>query len=369
MIAIWGETQELADKTARELGIDFATSNMDEVLLHKDVGLLMILSQPVFHSQIAVKALGIGKHVYVHPPCSINPGETLRMVQAACYYPSLISVVGHGLRSLPAFIEMRRLIRDGYVGNRVSYCDVKLSTTSLIGSNANYSWKCSESMGGGVLNQYGAHVVDLLLFLTGEKAASIHGVIKTLETTTAKINGIRRITADDVAAISYETSTGCLVTINLNSQCNAFSQTVTVQGDHGSLVMRDGSLYGFKKSNGGKEEILHMNNNSTNTITTTKKLIEVDGDDGGGLPDLYVQGFVRMISNMKLLFAELKNDAVHNGGVNSANNDQESTNHHLKLLQSHNLSSFEEAFYVSNVLEAVHKSAREKCWTRVPEVS
>jgi predicted dehydrogenase len=54
------------------------------------------------------------------------------MVQAAAYYPSLVAVVGHGLRALPAAVEMKRLLQDGYVGQTISHCDVRLSTPRYI---------------------------------------------------------------------------------------------------------------------------------------------------------------------------------------------------------------------------------------------
>ena len=42
---------------------------------------------PSHHSQIAVKALGIGKHVAVQSPGGLSQEESMRMVQAAQYYP------------------------------------------------------------------------------------------------------------------------------------------------------------------------------------------------------------------------------------------------------------------------------------------
>ena len=59
---------------------------MDDVLLHKDVGLLIILSPPQTHAQIAVKALGIGKHVYVSAPCSISTAQVHRYVVRTVTY-------------------------------------------------------------------------------------------------------------------------------------------------------------------------------------------------------------------------------------------------------------------------------------------
>ncbi len=36
---------------------------------------------------------GIGKHVAVQPPAALGQNETLRVVQAAQYYPALLSVM------------------------------------------------------------------------------------------------------------------------------------------------------------------------------------------------------------------------------------------------------------------------------------
>ena len=56
--AIWGRTNEEAAATAFALDIPFATNRIDDVLLRKDVDLILILCSPLHHSQIAVKALG-----------------------------------------------------------------------------------------------------------------------------------------------------------------------------------------------------------------------------------------------------------------------------------------------------------------------
>ena len=59
--------------------------------LPKDVDLIVVACPPSQHSQIAVKALGIGKHVAVQSPGGLNQDEAMRMVQAAQYYPRLVN--------------------------------------------------------------------------------------------------------------------------------------------------------------------------------------------------------------------------------------------------------------------------------------
>jgi len=105
--ALWGRTQDQAEDVARDLEISFCTNKVDEVLLHKGVDLVFIHCPPHLQSPIAVKALGIGKHVICGTPAGPSQLDALKMVNAAQYYPSLMSLMCNGLRFLPCFIKMR----------------------------------------------------------------------------------------------------------------------------------------------------------------------------------------------------------------------------------------------------------------------
>lgn len=125
--AIWGRTIREAEEAAKLLNISFYTNKIDDVLLKKDVDLVFIVCPPHLHSQISVKALGIGKHVVCERPMGLGQVDALKMVRGSQYYPSLISLVNYSLRFLPAFIEMKRRINEEYLG--------PVKNTSLIGMN------------------------------------------------------------------------------------------------------------------------------------------------------------------------------------------------------------------------------------------
>ena len=103
------------------------------------------------------------------------------MVQAAQYYPSLISIAVYGLRFLPAFVKAKEILcqlgEDNRIG-QVTLCDVRINSPNLIGSNETYSWACDDHMGGGILNQFGSHVIDVLQYLTNFKATRVHGTLR-----------------------------------------------------------------------------------------------------------------------------------------------------------------------------------------------
>lgn len=50
------------------------------------------------------------------------------MMSAAQYYPKLLSIMGNVLRFLPAFVRMKELLEEGYVGELL-VCEAQVCTT------------------------------------------------------------------------------------------------------------------------------------------------------------------------------------------------------------------------------------------------
>jgi len=79
-----------------------------------------------------------------------------------------------------------------------------------------YDWVCDELMGGGVLNMYGAIIVDLIAFLTRKRATSVNGMLRTYARQTEHINGHRLITSDDFCSFQMELNDDACATVTVN---------------------------------------------------------------------------------------------------------------------------------------------------------
>ena len=187
--AVWSRIQSDAETVASCHNIPFCTTHVDEVLLRKGVGFIIICTPPGLHSQIAVKALGIGKHVLCLAPGGLNQSECLRMVQAGQYYPSLMAVLAYSLRFHPSISTMRDMISEGYVGENINLVDMRISCGSLL--DTDYSWLCDASMGGGVVALLASHLIDLLTFLQLGRVTRVHANLNTMTRTTDNIKGIK----------------------------------------------------------------------------------------------------------------------------------------------------------------------------------
>lgn len=333
--AIWGRTLREAKETANAQNVAFYTNVIDEVLLRKDVDLVFIVCQPFLHAEISVKALGIGKHVVCDKPAGLHQTDSMKMVRAAQYYPTLISLVNHPLRFLPAFTQMRRCLQDGLIGSlgEVVLMDVRVQMGTLFPEK--YNWMCDAQMGGGALNLVGS-VVDLVHFLLQQQAIRVHGVLRAYTKTTPSINGIRQITAPDFCNFQMELASGTLVTVALHSHTvptKSFSQEVLVYGSKGHLVVRGGDLFVLKESQ-QKEEAVYVDVQDLH-VSTNNSL----------LPRPYIKGLCKMVGALKEAFNSKESSWIK-APVSTA-------------------ATFEDGLYVQAVVEAIRKSNETRQWQRV----
>ncbi|XP_053079146.1 glucose-fructose oxidoreductase domain-containing protein 1 isoform X2 [Acinonyx jubatus] len=235
---------------------------------------------------------GIGKNVICDR--TATPLDAFRMMSAAHYYPKLMSIMGNVLRFLPAFVRMKQLIEEGYVGELL-VCEVQVHGGSLLGKK--YNWSCDDLMGGGGLHSVGTYIIDLLTFLTGQKAVKVHGLLKTFVKQTDHIKGIRQITSDDFCTFQMVLEGGvcCTVTLNFNVP-GEFKQDVTVVGSAGRLLAVGTDLYGQRNSAPEQELLLQDATPVSNSLLPEKAFSDI--------PAPYLRGTIKMMQAVRQAFQD-----------------------------------------------------------------
>ena len=310
---IWANTEEKAKTLASIMDIPFYTSKLDELLLHNDVDIVCVCGSPHQFAEVAFKSLSIGKHVLCSAPAGLNLRDAKRMVDAAEYYPQLLSLLSHPLRFLKSFIKAREYIADGYCGDLL-VCECSLHTGNLVGSK--YDWHCDQSMGGGVLHSYGCHIIDIISFIVNEHACEAQGYLQTFVKHTRSMPGFRQITSDDYCSFHLRYPSGMHANVTLNSHMpKQFSQEILIVGTKGCLKIANGNLEGRTKDMDRSKDItFNTDNEQINT-----NIIDVEYQ----LPDIYLKGLVSLIEGMKSAFQSTQNtdrrNADHNQIVAAAN--------------------------------------------------
>jgi predicted dehydrogenase len=180
-------------------------------LLTRDLDAIAICTPPDSHSQIALAALGAGRHVLVEKPPALTVEEAERLTAAIPL--GLVGACGFNLRGHRLVRRARALIGAGTIGRPRSVHGVFLTPPA-----ASPGWRAVPDRGGDPLLDRAIHHVDLWRFLL----------------------------ADDVVESSVSPVAGGLAVAGrlaggahgrADALDGASSQTIRVEGDEGRLTL------------------------------------------------------------------------------------------------------------------------------------
>jgi len=288
--AICGPTDESAKSLANELKLSFHTSKIQELLLHNEVDIVCVSGTPHQYADVCTKALSIGKHVFSSAPAGLTLNDANDMLSKAQYYPKLLSVLNHPLRFLNAYSEAKRLIKQGQIGD-VLICECSIHTKSLIGNS--FDWHCDANMGGGVLQTYGCHIIDILTFLMDQKATQAHGIVETFVKQTEQMPNFRQISSDDFCSFQLKYPSGARACATLNSHMpNSFMQVLMIVGSKGYLKIVNCDLSG-QVSGSDSIQCLYTEEQGDRSLYSSFEDL---------LPGMYLLGCEQLIEGIKLAF-------------------------------------------------------------------
>lgn len=364
--ALWTPSLEVTVQFAAEHEIPFAANRPDEVLLRKEVEMIIITDRPSIHSQIAVKALGIGKHVLCDSPAALTNADAYKMVQAAQYYPQLLSLVGYGMRQLEVFRKAKSLVKDGFLGSP-AVCEVVVRCGALF--KTEFDWLWDYPMGGGVLNIVGSHVIDLISYIFDCKAVRVQGLVRSLRRTFKDEESFagychRKLNAEDFASFLMKFDDDDIsATVTLNSLCDGqFYQEIYLCGPEGQLCAKNVELYG--RSKGSDEFGLIFKELDDDPVPFTAKVNNTCSAGGGGVPKFYADTFLKVCEKLSQILPSFV--------VNTPNNNNPDTNNSQKnnlAACATEIAGFEDAQYVRAVIDAVRHSSYKGDWVKVEMLS
>ena len=164
VVAVFDPDPIAADIFARNFSGPKKVSSYDD-LLCKSTELIILVSPPEFHMQQAIDALASGIAVHCEKPLATSVMDGERMVEAAARYNRLLSV-GLMRRQFAATRSIRELLKAKFLGD-VTSIDV-FEGGPFDWPVASLDYFTRRQSGGGVLQDIGTHVIDLLRWWLGE---------------------------------------------------------------------------------------------------------------------------------------------------------------------------------------------------------
>jgi predicted dehydrogenase len=252
MTVVVGRHADSVAAAADRLGWQESATDWRQVIERPDIDLVDICTPGDTHAEIAAAALAAGKHVLCEKPMANTVAEAESMAAAAEAASGQQAMVGFTYRRTPAVALAQQMVADGTIGTvrqvRAQYLQDWLSD-----ENSPLTWRMDkEKAGSGALGDIGAHIIDAIEFVTGQKLTGVAGRLETFvkqrpvaaegaggtSIVGAAGSGYGPVTVDDAAVFFGTLESGALAAFEASrfalGRKNAFR--FEINGSDGSLA-------------------------------------------------------------------------------------------------------------------------------------
>ena len=163
------ELRESRRAVAIERGLT-AYDDLDKFLASDDFDIVVVATSNNFHKDMTIRSLRAGKHVICEKPAAMNAAELEEMIAVS-------KETGKYL-----FIHQNRRFDVDFLTVKHAYETGRLGTLRSIESNfaggTLLGWRAFRDHGGGILFDWGVHLIDQIVYLVQEPVASVRAAVR-----------------------------------------------------------------------------------------------------------------------------------------------------------------------------------------------
>ena len=190
------------------------------MLAGEKLDLVVIASPTPFHAEQAAAAFEAGVDVFCDKPIATSLSETESMIASAeAHGRKLMAYQPH--RTYPEGVALKEILKRDLIG------PVYMIKCAMSRWRRRNDWQALKEYGGGMLCNYGAHIIDLLLYLTKSRAKRISCALRTV----ASLGD-----ADDVVKAVIETDSGVILDMDINQAAAWPMERWHVMGERGGAI-------------------------------------------------------------------------------------------------------------------------------------
>jgi len=167
---------KLADYAKRH-GVPMTFLVPSDLIASEAINAVYIATPPDVREAYAMQSMQLGKPVYLEKPMALDLAACKRLQKASVELGVKLSVA-HYRRNLPLFMEVKKLIAQGLIGDIKELSITMLKKTNLAANDPN-NWRVDPSIaGGGYFYDLAPHQIDLVFYFLGNDLKSYSGVSK-----------------------------------------------------------------------------------------------------------------------------------------------------------------------------------------------
>lgn len=243
MTAVSGRDPGKVAAAAAQLGWQEHTTDWRSLIARDDIDLIDVCTPGDSHAEIAIAALGAGKHVLCEKPLANTIDEARAMAAAAVRAEAagVRSMCGFNYRRVPAVALMRRLIADGRIGE-IRHVRAVYLQDWIVDPQFPLVWRLQkDKAGSGALGDIGAHIIDLTQYVTGQLITGVSALTETFVKQRPLVpdaDGTGQVTVDDAALFVARLDGGAVATYEATRFATGRKNglRVEINGSRGSVV-------------------------------------------------------------------------------------------------------------------------------------
>ncbi|HUR87238.1 MAG TPA: Gfo/Idh/MocA family oxidoreductase [Solirubrobacteraceae bacterium] len=232
-VAVWSRRPERARELAEEHGAQLGTADLDELLAHPGLEAVHVATPVALHARFAIAAANRGLHVLCEKPLATTLGEAQALVFAV-QEAGVVGACNYGRRMQETRARVIELVREVVGRPRMALISLVHDDHAEPGSRP-FTWVQDMELGGGRLQGYGVHDLDLLarVFDVEEVAAATEVGVGERESADGTTHAV---TAEDAYAILLRLRGGGLATVSLTSTArHKRGDVLEIHGDAGTV--------------------------------------------------------------------------------------------------------------------------------------
>lgn len=257
LYAVCTAHEETAQAAAEKLGVPRAYGNDKALYADAGVEAALVSVRVPAHYELTKNAIEAGKHVFCEWPLGANTKEAEELA-ALARKRNVRTIVGLQRRASPAYLYMRELVQQGYVG-QVLAVNMMLMNSGVLTRTADRTWQRDGTLGANTLTITFGHMLDAVCMVVGE-LTEVSAIVDTqvpqwFETDTKKYVDV---TSPDNIVVQGRLENGAIVNVYVGVHpYHGSGHRFEVYGRDGTLSMIGGGQGGedlLRKLMGGHKD-------------------------------------------------------------------------------------------------------------------
>jgi predicted dehydrogenase len=220
-------------------------SDYDKMINEESLDFVVVATPTKYHFQMVKCALNKGLHVFCEKPFSLAVSQGKELVKLAAE-KGIVNQVGFHNHFIGTFRELKRILDLEIIGTPVHFTGEAYGP--VVTKEKGSTWRSDPEEGGGCLNDYASHVINLIQEIIG-RPEKIYGTL---------LKSIYSRNVEDAVYSLLKLKSGLTGTLLVNWSDDTFrkmSTSLTIYGKKGKIICDATEIRIFLKEPYGAEKL------------------------------------------------------------------------------------------------------------------